>query len=513
MNYFFFYSLPHFRTIEVYKEKKRSTSSNECSSNESSLNQSNSNISNPTDSSTDQSINQNNSNEHNQCFIEDSDLVSLSTCDELDKNWTKLIYEEEQIKKLDSISSMSKFVKKNKRICDQESNKKSDKMIESFTNGLNVSGISRRRILANIDYSVDDGQFMCSTLIKDQEDCLKPKFQDLDECDSTKNESSINLTNHQNTLKKSNHKLELISKQMQEVETVQRHNKFFKKQNLINNKKLITSHHKTSTLNTNNSTTTADRLIYDTRKSISDLSSIEETRIDNLRNNLKNMQMNSIDKRRILKKYFNRDFNEKLDRNSIAKENFRSEMYNNENSTIINQIKKIQNYHNNQVVHDLNDQDTWFCKTKLYDDTLDEIVNKWNNLDYEIWCKIILFERNRRVAKAYIRLPYLIVTGSKIGFDGYSIGLNGFENIYRDQETEFIVKNLEKGVRIKIDEHGNLILRKMTHLSVQIKDWLQQLTEGTGSLSDDVIAMQGKLTKKKFNFNQNLINPSNFKLR
>lgn len=32
----------------------------------------------------------------------------------------------------------------------------------------------------------------------------------------------------------------------------------------------------------------------------------------------------------------------------------------------------------------------------------------------------------------------------------------------------------------------------MTHLSVQVKDWVTQLTEGQGSLSDDLISLHGK---------------------
>ena len=396
-------------------------------------------------------------------------------------------------------------------------------MMEHFADGINVSGISRRRILANIDYEVD-GQFMCSTLIKNNEDknSSKPKFQDPDECNSSKSasiasdfaRSSSDLASRKSnptrqggpnngSVQLTSRKLELISKQMNEVEETIRKQmngdkQFAKKPSSLSHRRSKTLGLQDRSSNSNSTTSRPDDelLIYDHRKPFSDLSSIEEARLDNVRNSLKSMQMDTIDRHRIFNKYFNGDFGTgrpKLDLDSIADENLRSELYNSKHSTLINQIKKIQNHHNNQVVHGMADtEDIWYCKTKLYDDTLDEIVKKWTSLDYEIWCKIILFERNRRVAKAYIRLPYLIVTGSKIGFDGYSIGLNGFENIYRDQETDFIVKNLEKGVRIKIDNEGNLILRKMTHLSVQIKDWLQQLTDGTGSLSDDVIALQGK---------------------
>lgn len=47
-----------------------------------------------------------------------------------------------------------------------------------------------------------------------------------------------------------------------------------------------------------------------------------------------------------------------------------------------------------------------------------EVLDKWTQIDDEIWAKVIVFERNRRVAKAYARVPVLTVNGSDDGFDG-----------------------------------------------------------------------------------------------
>jgi hypothetical protein len=49
---------------------------------------------------------------------------------------------------------------------------------------------------------------------------------------------------------------------------------------------------------------------------------------------------------------------------------------------------------------------------------IQEVLDKWTQIDDEIWAKIIVFERNRRVAKAYARVPVLTVNGSDDGFDG-----------------------------------------------------------------------------------------------
>lgn len=54
----------------------------------------------------------------------------------------------------------------------------------------------------------------------------------------------------------------------------------------------------------------------------------------------------------------------------------------------------------------------------LLQEHVQEVLDKWTQIDDEIWAKIIVFERNRRVAKAYARVPVLTVNGSDDGFDG-----------------------------------------------------------------------------------------------
>ena len=76
---------------------------------------------------------------------------------------------------------------------------------------------------------------------------------------------------------------------------------------------------------------------------------------------------------------------------------------------------------------------------------MEEILRKWDAIDDEIWAKVIVLERNRRVAKvlnifelslgwaelncineytfvlfqAYARAPVLTINGGNGGFDGY----------------------------------------------------------------------------------------------
>lgn len=54
----------------------------------------------------------------------------------------------------------------------------------------------------------------------------------------------------------------------------------------------------------------------------------------------------------------------------------------------------------------------------LLQEHIQEVLDKWTQIDDEIWAKVIVFERNRRVAKAYARAPVLTINGSDDGFDG-----------------------------------------------------------------------------------------------
>lgn len=56
--------------------------------------------------------------------------------------------------------------------------------------------------------------------------------------------------------------------------------------------------------------------------------------------------------------------------------------------------------------------------TFSFQEHIQEVLDKWTQIDDEIWAKVIVFERNRRVAKAYARAPVLTINGSDDGFDG-----------------------------------------------------------------------------------------------
>jgi len=114
--------------------------------------------------------------------------------------------------------------------------------------------------------------------------------------------------------------------------------------------------------------------------------------------------------------------------------------------------------------------DTWYSKEKLYKDHVEEILRKWEAIDDEIWAKVIVLERNRRVAKAYARAPVLTINGGNGGFDGYRLGLNGFSNPMRDPKTEEFKELIGHGAKVKMDESGNILLKRLSSSQVFVKN-------------------------------------------
>ncbi|XP_044740947.1 uncharacterized protein LOC123302180 [Chrysoperla carnea] len=115
------------------------------------------------------------------------------------------------------------------------------------------------------------------------------------------------------------------------------------------------------------------------------------------------------------------------------------------------------------------EEDVWYQKDKLYKDHIQEVLDKWTQIDDEIWAKVIVLERNRRVAKAYARAPVLTVNGSDDGFDGFRIGLCGFDNPMRDQKTEELRRHIGHGVKIKMDDAGNILIKRISKCNVYVK--------------------------------------------
>lgn len=119
-------------------------------------------------------------------------------------------------------------------------------------------------------------------------------------------------------------------------------------------------------------------------------------------------------------------------------------------------------------------EDQWFSKEKLYKDHIAEVFEKWTNIEDEIWAKVIILERNRRVAKAYARSPVLTINGSEDGFDGFKIGVNGFDNPMRDHKVKEFKAQIGAGCKLKMGDNGDILIKRIGKGNIYIKNILQE---------------------------------------
>jgi len=126
------------------------------------------------------------------------------------------------------------------------------------------------------------------------------------------------------------------------------------------------------------------------------------------------------------------------------------------------------------------EDDIWYNTNKLFQDHINEIHGKWDSIEDDIWGKVIVMERNRRVAKAYIRSPVVSVGGGREGFDGLRVGLQGFENPFRDNETRQVMSRLGgQCCRIQMDSEGFVDVRRTGKTEVNVMSALAATSHTT----------------------------------
>lgn len=154
--------------------------------------------------------------------------------------------------------------------------------------------------------------------------------------------------------------------------------------------------------------------------------------------------------------------------------------------------RKILSQSRDELSYDMNikteEEDVWFNKEKLFKDHIQEVVDKWESIDDEIWAKVVVLERNRRVAKAYARAPVVTVNGSDQGFDGFRIGVAGFENPMRDVGTEEVIKQISQGFKLKMDDMGNILIKRLCKNQVYARHTSEECT-----LSNDIMKLNNGL--------------------
>ena len=103
-------------------------------------------------------------------------------------------------------------------------------------------------------------------------------------------------------------------------------------------------------------------------------------------------------------------------------------------------------------------EDVWFDFRECINDHIREVETRWENLDDEVWAKLIIMEKNQRVAKVVLRKPSIAVNNSDHGYNSRGvIGLRGFQNDQRDQDTQVTIASVGKGCQLSIDKKGGNI--------------------------------------------------------
>ncbi|CAG9581708.1 unnamed protein product [Danaus chrysippus] len=73
---------------------------------------------------------------------------------------------------------------------------------------------------------------------------------------------------------------------------------------------------------------------------------------------------------------------------------------------------------------------------------------------------------------------------------GTKIGLCGFDNPHRDQKTEELKKHIGQGVKIKMDDAGNILIRRYSKSSVFVKSTAATSNEET-AIGQDIVKLPG----------------------
>lgn len=85
----------------------------------------------------------------------------------------------------------------------------------------------------------------------------------------------------------------------------------------------------------------------------------------------------------------------------------------------------------------------------------------------------------------------ITVNGSTDGFDGFRIGVAGFDNPLRDPNTSAAIQSLGLGLKLKMDDVGNVLVKRITRgATVSVKNTTEE-----SAVSNDILKLNnGVLT-------------------
>ncbi|CAD5234612.1 unnamed protein product [Bursaphelenchus xylophilus] len=146
-------------------------------------------------------------------------------------------------------------------------------------------------------------------------------------------------------------------------------------------------------------------------------------------------------------------------------------------------------------------EDVWTDVNSFILDNVNEVLVRLQDgsLDDDIWGKIILMEKGRRIAKAYLRQPTLIVDGGDEEFDGKTLGFNYFHSSHSDHQIEEFREKIGDGVVIKMD-NGNLKAMAGGSTPVIVQGLRDVMGKGN-CVSESLMRSNGKLPCRSGDYN------------
>ncbi|KAL3892185.1 hypothetical protein ACJMK2_004419 [Sinanodonta woodiana] len=130
----------------------------------------------------------------------------------------------------------------------------------------------------------------------------------------------------------------------------------------------------------------------------------------------------------------------------------------------------------------------------FYQSILDQIMDKWDEIEPDVWCKINYMEYDKIIGKFYIFDRQVTINGSYDEFDGKTIGLGVLRNQHRDEKTEKIRSYIGKGITLRKDADGNIHATRHGRNEVIVKGYEDPANH---CLSAEVIMAEGKLPQDK----------------
>lgn len=132
--------------------------------------------------------------------------------------------------------------------------------------------------------------------------------------------------------------------------------------------------------------------------------------------------------------------------------------------------------------------------SRIYDVALRQTLNKLQNIENDVWCKLIYMEYYKPVAKFYIVEREITVDGHYDEFDGENISLGVYHNPERDGIVEGVRKGIGKGLKIHKDYEGNVVVTRLGKNKIYIKDYKDPANHCFGA---DVLEQLGELNQNK----------------